>query len=231
MISVIIPFHNRIDWTLEAVESVKKQTVGDVEIILVDDGSTETISVSGVRYLRQEHGGAARARNLGVSVAKGEWIAFLDSDDLFLTTKLARQLAFMQAGGFGLSHTSYRRMGEDGNPGEVRNSGRLSGNLFPGLLTCCPIATPTVMGRAEIFKAYPFPELSIGEDVCLWITLASKYDFGGLDESLSLVRVGPGSASVNRKKSAKGLMNIASFILREFPDYKAPAAKLMAAAR
>jgi len=231
LISVLIPFHNRIAWMLEAVESVKKQTVQDIEIILVDDGSTEAVIVPGVRYIRQDHGGAARARNLGVSAATGEWIAFLDSDDLFMPGKLERQLAFMQVCGFDLSHTSYQRMDESGNPGEVRDSGRLSGNLFPGILTCCPIATPTVMGRTEIFKAHPFPNLSIGEDVCLWISLAAKYAFGGMDEALSLVRVGPESAAVNRKKSTKGLMNIASFILREFPDHKAQAAKLMAAAR
>jgi glycosyltransferase involved in cell wall biosynthesis len=210
MISVVIPFRDRIKLALEAVASVKAQTYGDVEIILVDDGSTESISIDGVRYLRQENRGAGAARNLGVAEANGEWIAFLDSDDLFLPDKLEKQLAHLFGSGADISHTSYDRVDESGSYLGTMRSGAFSGG-FPEIIGCCPIATPTVMGKAEIFKRHPFPETSNGEDCCLWIKLASLYRVSGMFESLTRVRVGKNSSAINRDKMRLGLANIISY--------------------
>jgi len=97
-VSVVIPTYNRAQYVTEAVESVLAQTYTDYEIIVVDDGSTDDTHevlqsyMSHIRYIFQENAGASAARNRGISEAKAEWIAFLDSDDVWLPQKLAVQI-------------------------------------------------------------------------------------------------------------------------------------------
>lgn len=224
LISVIIPFHNRIEWTVEAIRSVQGQTHQSFQIILVDDGSTDCLDPlheflrndPRIVYVRQDHSGPAKARNAGVAWASGKYIAFLDSDDMFLSDKLETQLRFMEENDLSLSHTSYERVDVNGTPLGFRDSGTFSGTVFPRIIASCPIAMPTVMGKADLFRKYPFPEhLDIGEDVCLWITLCSKYELGGIDKALSKVRVGPETAATNPKKQVIGLINIASYVSRD----------------
>jgi hypothetical protein len=223
-ISVIIPFFNRVAWTIEALRSVLLQSHQKFEILLVDDGSTDDLaplqdfikSDPRIQYIRQENAGPAKARNNGVKQATGSYIAFLDADDLLYSEKLKIQLEFMLQGGFFISHTSYHRIDLEGNLIGSISSGTLSGNIFPRIMASCPIAMPTVMARADILKKNPFPEhFEIGEDVCLWIKLASKYDFGGIDGALSKVRVGPSTAALNKRKQAMGYINIAYFIIHD----------------
>lgn len=223
-ISVIIPFYNRISWTIEAVRSVLGQTHQAFEILLIDDGSTDDLSPlielinmdRRITYIRQENAGPAKARNRGIEHASGHFIAFLDADDLFYPNKLEIQLKFMLDHGAAFSHTSYQRMDVEGNVLGTISSGTLSGYVFPGVMASCPIAMPTVMARAEIFKANRFPEhFEIAEDVCLWITIASRYEIGGIDKALSKVRVGPNTAALNRRKQAMGYINIAHFIIHD----------------
>lgn len=103
LVSVVIPSYNRADLLPIAVRSVVDPSLDGVEIIVVDDGSTDdTANVvarlgEAVRYMRTEHGGAAHARNVGMKAARGAYIAFLDSDDLYLPGKLALQVAFLEA--------------------------------------------------------------------------------------------------------------------------------------
>ncbi|WP_283193766.1 glycosyltransferase [Rhizobium sp. AN80A] len=121
-VSVVIPFYNRIDWTIEAIQSVQAQTHQNFEILLIDDGSTEDLTLLNaavgadhrIQYFRQANSGPAKARNLGIELATGSYIAFLDADDLFLPTKLERQLTFMLDNAAHFSHTSYRRMDGSG---------------------------------------------------------------------------------------------------------------------
>jgi len=223
-ISVVIPFYNRIGWTIEAIRSVQEQTHQQFEIVLVDDGSTDDLGAlldvirldSRIKYIRQENAGPAKARNNGVRHATGIYIAFLDADDLFCPKKLETQIRYMEENGFELSHTSYNRIDLEGNVIGSIPSGRIKGNVFPRIMASCPIAMPTVMGRASIFRKNSFPEyLEIGEDVCLWISLAGKYELGGLDLELSKVRVGPVTASLNARKQLIGLINIASYIVHD----------------
>ena len=102
MISVIIPTFNRAKLLVEAVRSVldQKDVPEDVEIIVVDDGSTDNTAkalaalAGKIAYIRHEHSGVSKARNLGISRSSGEWIAFLDSDDLWRPGKLRAQMKF-----------------------------------------------------------------------------------------------------------------------------------------
>jgi glycosyltransferase involved in cell wall biosynthesis len=103
LISVVIPVYNRERYIVEAIESVRAQDYAPVEIIVVDDGSTDgtAAAVRGmgtdIRYLYQDNRGVAGARNAGVSAATGPFLAFLDSDDLWMPAKLTRQMAVFAA--------------------------------------------------------------------------------------------------------------------------------------
>ncbi len=102
LVSVVIPTYNRAQMVSEAVRSVLEQTFGDLEVIVVDDGSTDGTRealkphADKIRYLRQENSGVSAARNRGIAEARGSLIAFLDSDDLWLPAKLKNQVLFFQ---------------------------------------------------------------------------------------------------------------------------------------
>lgn len=228
-VTVIIPFYNRVELLLQSVQSVLQQTHQNFELILVDDGTVEDCAKvfdivakdSRITYFRQDHKGAAAARNLGIDKARGDYIAFLDSDDLFVENKLSLQLAYMVKNGLDFSHTSYRRITFAGKHGDVITSGeRMSGDVFPGIISRCEIATPTVMIRRAIIEGKRFiDEYAIGEDVCLWIDLAYKHKLGGIKDVLTLVRVGDSSAAFDPSKQNLGLANILAHVLRN-PSYR-----------
>ena len=104
-VSVIIPVYNNTIYLIEAIESVLKQSFTNYEIIIIDDGSTEDIAGSirkylevyvNIRYVRQENKGPGPARNTGIRLAKGKWIAFLDADDIWRPLKLEKQIEYIQ---------------------------------------------------------------------------------------------------------------------------------------
>ena len=101
-ISVIMATYNRADFIMHALESIKRQTFKDYEIIVVDDGSTDNTkemleNYEGIHYFYLEHGGIATTRNAAVKAARGKWIAFLDSDDLWKEDKLQKQVDYLKA--------------------------------------------------------------------------------------------------------------------------------------
>lgn len=223
-ISVIIPVYNRVDFAIESVQSVIDQTHKNWELILVDDGSTADLTPlvelvatdTRISLVHQQNEGPAAARNHGLRLATGTYIAFLDSDDLFVREKLATQLKYLQKTGHRISHTSYSRMNIEGQFQKTIHSGTLQGNVIPQILSFCPVATPTVMGHTSVFKSNTFPvTFKIGEDVCLWIQLASQYEFGGIDTALTQVRYVETSAANSNTKQAEGLINICSFLIHD----------------
>ncbi len=220
-ITVIMPFFNRSCLTAEAIDSVIQQSHKNFELIVVDDGSTEDIgkviekceSDKRATYYRQENMGPSAARNYGISLSSGDYIAFLDSDDLFQKQKLEKQLFQMKSNNSVFSHTSYLRTPFSGGGHKQVNSGSFSGRVFPRILSSCGIALPTVMMDRKILDGFKFNEgLSIGEDVCSWIDLAYKYDFLGIEDYLTIVRTGPETAAYNEEKIKDGLFNIISHI-------------------
>ncbi len=121
LVSVVIPVFNGTNYLAEAIESVLEQTYPAIEIIVVDDGSTDgtwdLIQSFGdrVRGIRKPNGGVASAMNRGIREAAGRHIAWLSHDDLFLPEKLARQVRFLQeSDGFAACYTDYRIIGPDG---------------------------------------------------------------------------------------------------------------------
>ena len=224
-VSIVIPFFNRLGYLIEALSSAQAQTHTNLEIILVDDGSSDSIenltpiiqSDQRITYFHQENKGPAAARNLGISKASGKYIAFLDSDDQFETDKILTQLAFMEKNSLGFSYTNYCRVELNGMP---LNKGMLAPtsfiqSVYPHILTECMIATPTVMILRNKLAHHAFNEhLKIGEDVCMWINLAREMEFGYLSTALTRVRVSSASHSLDPLKASEGSLNIALFLLK-----------------
>jgi glycosyltransferase involved in cell wall biosynthesis len=225
-ISVIIPFYNRLEWLEEAIKSVLIQSYNDYEIILVDDGSDKTynflpnISDNRIRYVRQENRGPAAARNLGIELSQGKFVAFLDSDDLWLPNKLEIQLRYMQDNSeVGLSHTSYTRMSSKGDFLEKISSGKFTGYVYPKIILSCPIATPTVIIRKKILKNIKFNErVKIGEDVIMWVQISKQYKILGIDNPLTKVRIHGDNAAIDIHKNLQGNLNIIKYTLENDND-------------
>lgn len=224
-VTVIIPFYNRISVLLESIESVLSQTHKNLEILLINDGSTESISKT-EKYLKRDNRlkmisfsknqGASSARNEGIKQATGEYIAFLDSDDLFLSEKIEQQLTLMKLCGYKISHTSYIRRESESD--KLINSGELTGMVFPQIISSCPIATPTVMIETEFLRKSDIKfvkEFNIGEDICFWLDLLKETKLLGIKKAYTIVNVNPNSAAQNFQKQLIGLTNILSHILSD----------------
>ncbi|HSZ23695.1 MAG TPA: glycosyltransferase family A protein, partial [Candidatus Sulfotelmatobacter sp.] len=179
-VSVIIPTFNRHAMLLEAIDSVLAQSVREFELIVIDDGSTDGTAVhlkrlaETIRFERIEHSGPAAARNRGIAMARAPLIAFLDSDDLWLPTKLERQLAFMRANpDCAISQTNeiWIRNSRRVNPG-VRHRKR-AGDIFVDSLLTCLISMSASMMRTDLFRALGgFDDLmTAAEDYDLWLQI------------------------------------------------------------
>ncbi|MBW3097272.1 glycosyltransferase family 2 protein [Pseudohoeflea coraliihabitans] len=222
LISVIIPFRNRIDWTIEAVRSVLAQDHRNLELLLVDDGSDDDVgplrdiaeSDPRLRCFRQAPMGAASARNFGVRQARGSYVAFLDSDDRFCDGKLSLQLAHMLREDLAFSHTSYEVSREEGSA-ETIDTSYFAGQVYPAIIATCPIATPTVMLRRDVALHHPFPEaLTVGEDGVAWIDIAAHHALGAIPAALTRVRLSRQSASVDPQRYRAGIANILAHCLQ-----------------
>lgn len=197
-VSVIIPFYSHIDWLYEAIESVLAQTYPIHEIILVNDGSkedmTDFIARYGDRiiYLCQKNKGPAAARNYAIRHAMGDYIAFEDSDDIWLPAKLEKQVAFMEETGAMWSHTGfYYWWPETGRMKEVDTS-RDYDNIYLQRLVSTKIATPGVMIDRRIYDTgdYYFPEdTRNGEDDRLYSELSRNFRIALVQEPLLKVRM------------------------------------------
>ncbi len=200
MVSVIIPTYNRASWVTEAVVSVLAQTCRDFELLVVDDGSTDgTLAALArcggeIRVLRSpRRRGVSAARNLGIAAARGEWLAFLDSDDLWLPEKLARQMAFMEAHpGLLLSQTEeiWVRRGVRVNPPLTHR--KEGGRIFLRSLERCLVSPSAVLLHRRLFKDHGgFDEdLPAAEDYDLWLRLSWRHEVGLVPEPLIIKRGG-----------------------------------------
>lgn len=213
-VSVIIPTFDRRAMMGEAVASVLAQHAADFELIVVDDGSTdgtwrdlleiaacanERARSEVVRGLRIDNGGVAAARNAGAALASGEYLAFLDSDDLWRPDKLNRQLAYMRANpacAIAQCEEIWLRRGRRVNPG--RRHRKAAGDIFERSLRVCLISPSAVIIRREIFQAAGGfdTDFRAAEDYDLWLRLLVRHDAGLLDEPLVIRRAGhPGQLS------------------------------------
>jgi glycosyltransferase involved in cell wall biosynthesis len=186
--SVVIPVFNGAPFVEKAVASVRAQTVKNVEILVVDDGSTDGTQAVlaelkdrfGIEWFQQDHGGPARSRNRGIAAARGEFVALLDCDDVWLPDKLEAQLKVMARDDVGVVHTDYEVVAEDGTVLErvrARHSEEPLVKAFVGGHTALP---STLLIRRELLTKVGAlnPELYGSEDSDLTIRLyaASRFD-------------------------------------------------------
>ena len=198
MISVILPTYNRTAYLERAIGSVLAQRQGCGELIVVDDGSTDdtcalverlaAAAAVPIRLIRQANRGAAAARNLGIRRARGNLLAFLDSDDWWLPDKLAVQAAAMTARPEVLiSHTReiWFRRGQRVN--QKKKHDPPAGDIFAASLGMCVVGMSTVMARPELFARYGlFDEaLPCCEDYDLWLRVGCKEPFLLVPEPLT----------------------------------------------
>lgn len=193
-ISVIIPVHNRAEMLGNAVESVLSQTYRNFELIVVDDGSTEDLSYvkklvasSGNKMIRIEHAGVAAARNQGVKLSSGEWLSFLDSDDIWLPHKLQQQIDFHESNPnivVSQCAENWFRHGRRVNKPEKHHLA--SGKIFSRSVEHCCISSSSVMISREIFEEFcgfdsRYP---VCEDYDLWLRLTLCHEVGAITEPL-----------------------------------------------
>ncbi|HUQ88889.1 MAG TPA: glycosyltransferase [Vicinamibacterales bacterium] len=210
-VSVIIPAYNAEKFIADTVNSVLSQTYQDFEIIVVDDGSKDgTLAAlqpfgDRVRVHQQANGGVARARNTGVSLAQGTWVAFLDADDLWLPEKLERQLAISSAP---MIYTDRFNIGDRGDLPELQSevTPMSGGDLFVPLLREGNFITNTsVMIRRELFQSLGgfYTGLNGTEDWEMWIRVAERHPIGFVPEPLVKYRFHGGSISRNYERMSR----------------------------
>jgi len=207
LVSVIMPSYNTAKFIAESIASVQGQTYKNWELIIVDDCSTDNTDEVVAPYLKdsriiyfknEENCGAAISRNRALREAKGKWIAFLDSDDVWEEDKLSRQISFMEEGGYRFSYTAYTQIGEDGSPLNKRITGpkkishrHMKHYGWPGCLT--------VMYDADFVGLIQIANLKKRNDDAMWLKVSRKCKCYFLNEALAHYRVRGGSLSRQSK--------------------------------
>jgi len=197
LVSIIMPTYNCGRFIKESIDSVLAQTYENWELLIVDDCSTdETESIvrgykdERIHYWRNAHNeGAALTRNRALREAKGKYIAFLDSDDVWLPEKLERQVAFMCTNHYAFTYTAFHRMDKP-----LRISGPKRINKCMMYAYCWP-GCPTVMYNREQIGLVQISNLRRNNDYAMWLHIIHKTDCYLLDEDLFCYNKHTGSVS------------------------------------
>lgn len=198
-ISVVIPTYNRAAWLEEALSSVAKQSEAPLEILLVDDGSTDETATlckhaaCDVSYLYQERQGVSAARNHGIRASHGDWIAFLDSDDLWEPRKLELQSAYVQAHPeckILQSEELWLKNGRQIFP--KAHHRKHSGWIFEACIPLCIVSPSAVMIRRSVFDDVGVfdEDLPACEDYDLWLRASLHFEIVTLPDPLTIKRGG-----------------------------------------
>jgi glycosyltransferase involved in cell wall biosynthesis len=216
LVSVIIPTYNHAQFVTQAVDSVLAQTYPNVEVVVVDDGSTDQTRdllsryEGQINYIYQENKGLSAARNTGILAAHGDYLLFLDADDLVPPNKLELQVPYLESrSDFGLVYSGWQYINEDGTQvlGEARpkKQGQLLKDLLRGTFFCIPGAA---LIRRECFERVGlFDEaLRAEEDTDMWVRLArAGYAFGYVDQCLFQYRIRQDSMSAQAFNQVQNL--------------------------
>ncbi|WP_336127584.1 glycosyltransferase family 2 protein [Mesoflavibacter sp. CH_XMU1422-2] len=209
LVSIITPMYNSEKFILKTINSVVNQTYSNWELMLIDDGSTDnTIQI--VEDFKQKYSnitllqnptnlGTAQSRNKGILEAKGDYIAFLDADDLWKPNKLDQQIQFMQNHNCDVSFSSYEQIDENGKPLHklVQAIPKLTYNKY---LKTNYIGNLTGMYNAKTLGKITSPDLRKRQDWLLWLAAIKKSSKPalGIQESLAYYRVRQNSMSSNK---------------------------------
>lgn len=212
LVSIVMPSYNTAKYIKESIESVRNQRYTDWELIIVDDCSTDNtdevvkkIVDNRIRYLKNDKNcGAAVSRNRALREAKGRWIAFLDSDDLWMPDKLEKQVAFMKQHGYVFSYTNYEEIDTNGNRTGVRITGPRKITKVDMFKYCWP-GCLTVMYERDAIGLIQIENIKKNNDYAMWLKVSKKADCYLLDECLAQYRKGRiGSISTHSIKTMIG---------------------------
>jgi glycosyltransferase involved in cell wall biosynthesis len=232
MVTVVIPAFNAERHVAEALSSIEEQTFSNIEVVLVDDGSTDKTLQEAERFsdrldltiVQQENAGPSAARNTGIRRARGRYCAFLDADDVMLPELLATQTALLEEDPeLGLVCTNVMTFDERGviHPARWNFAEPFVGTVLDRLLLENFVSTSAVMARTNcLMEAGLFSEKRhVAEDYELWLRMAVRSKLGIIDRSLVKYRYRPGSLSDNRLFSAHCALEVISMFWREHPAY------------
>ena len=218
MVSIITPAYNAAPYIAGTIASVMAQTYKDWEMIIADDASVDRTLGIVQKYSREDdrirlialsnHVGAAESRNTAIRVARGRYIAFLDSDDLWHPEKLERQLAFMTRHNHAFTCTHYQRI--KGSKPRQLNVVRVPQYIdYKGYLKNTRIGTLTVMLDQHQTGPLEMPNIRSSHDMALWCELLKKGILAyGLQETLAFYRVSAGSNTARKIRAARDVWKV-----------------------
>ena len=249
LVSVVMPAYNGELYIGESIKSIFGQSYSNIEVVVVDDGSSDRTrdivrSFGGrVRLLEQKNQGAAAARNLGIQMALGEYIAFLDADDVWWPRKLELQIAAMRAGGFKMAYSRFIVWQEDLNgqfpPAadqfeRVNHPNRSKAKIVTGwnyaeLLMDCVVWTSTVVVETQALRQIDLfdTQLRKGQDYDLWLRLSRQLPMLGIEQATALYRTNRDSVTYKLSDECYEYTILVSAVSQwgeSGPDQRAPAA-------
>ncbi len=211
IVSVIIPVFNSARFLRKTIDSVLEQTYSPLEIVIIDDSSNDdspkiieeyqTRNANIISHRLEQNSGAAVARNKGLEIAGGRFIAFLDSDDIWLPEKTEKQLRFMRENRSAISYSSFQMIDENGRI--IKNNVRVPEKTnYQILLKNTVIATSTVIVDRSITGPFKMPLLRSGQDYATWLMLMRRgICADGINKVLTSYRKVNNSLSSNKLKS------------------------------
>lgn len=228
-VSVVIATYNMGEYVAQAVSSVLEQTTSDLEVVVVDDGSTDATQEAlrifcedpRVRVIQQENQGQPRAKNAGVRAARGRYIAFCDADDYWLPNKLAVQLPlFEQNPKVGVVYSPVLMFHPDGSLREQVGHRFCHGNVLDEMFLRNIVPFGTAVVRRECFEQLGgFDEsIPMGIDWDLWLRLAVHWEFDFASEPTYVYRIWHGQMSKNWRGRYDCAFRIMAKFLEYYPD-------------
>ncbi len=215
-VTVVIPAYNAMAYLPQTLDSVLKQTFSDFEVLIINDGSTDNImqwaseiTDSRIKLISQLNQGVSVARNTGIENAQGEYIVFLDADDLWEPTKLEKQVCCLDnKPEVGLVYTWTLLVDENGKPTGVRYNSELEGDVWQQILVGDIVCSgSSAMVRRSCFEVVGVfdPDLSSAADFDMWTRIAAHYPFTVIKEYLLYYRQSSTSMSKNHLKMMQDL--------------------------
>jgi len=217
LVSVVIPMYNSSSYITPTIMSALNQTYKDIEVLVIDDCSKDN-SVEVVNNLaktdarlrcvpQEKNQGAAVARNRGINEAKGQYIAFLDSDDLWAEDKIEKQVALMKAKNAVFVYCAYDWVDE--NDEQIKGKIKIKERVrYKDLMTKTYICTPAAIYDRNVIGDVEMPLRRTGQDYAFWLVLLKKTDAFGIDEALVHVRRRSGSLSKNKFQNLKDIWEV-----------------------
>ena len=217
LVSIVTPVYNAERFIEKTIKSVLAQTYEDFEMILVDDCSPDKSEVvirnlaaldSRIKYVKlDENAGAAVARNTGLEHAQGQYIAFIDSDDVWKPEKLSKQIAYMKTNNYSFTYTNFEMVEEDGKI--INASVPLPERLnYSGLLKNTAIACSTVIIDRKVIGDFRMPLVRKGQDTATWLKILRTHKYAYLyNEVLGSYRQVEGSISSDKIGALKRTWN------------------------